>query len=167
MAFGHTCAQAWGGTMDVRASISAALEVRSAQRPFADRLYGAWVELGESLDTLLASAGAFGDDWPLSEIRKLRTEIADRMPEVTAIRTRFYRETVNIGVIGRPKAGKSTLLRTITGLGGDALPTSRANPTTAARSRIQHAPGRADAVITLYDWPEFRENYLRPLHERG
>jgi ABC-type phosphate/phosphonate transport system ATPase subunit len=30
-----------------------------------------------------------------------------------------HRETVNIGVIGRTQAGKSTLLRTITGLGPD------------------------------------------------
>jgi hypothetical protein len=153
--------------MDVRASISAALRLRGTQRPAVDKLYGAWVELGESLDALLSSAAAFEGDWPLDEIRQLRAEIAKGTPEMTAIRERFRRDTVNIGVVGRSKAGKSTLLRTITGLGGDALPTSRDNPTTAARSRIQHEPGRADAKITLYTWPEFREHYVRPLHVKG
>jgi hypothetical protein len=153
--------------MDVRASISAALELRSAQRPSIDKLSDAWVELGEALDLLLSSAGAFGGDWPLDDIRELRTKISAGTPEMAAIRARFHRDTVNIGVIGRPKAGKSTLLRTITGLGDDALPTSRDNPTTAARSRIQHEPGRADAKVTLYSWQEFRDHYVRPLHEKG
>ena len=153
--------------MDVRASISAALDLRSAQRASIDKLHSAWVELGDALDLLLSSAGAFGGDWPLDNIRELQAKIAEGTPEMTAIRARFHRDTVNIGVIGRPKAGKSTLLRTITGLGDDALPTSRDNPTTAARSRIQHEPGRADAKITLYSWPEFRDHYVRPLHVKG
>jgi hypothetical protein len=150
--------------IDARASIAAALEIRAGQRPSVDRLYDAWIELGETLDTLLASAGAFDGDWPLDEIREIRAEIAKAMPEMAAIRARFHRDTVNIGVIGRSKAGKSTLLRTITGLGADALPTSRDNPTTAARSRIQHEPGRAEAKITLHTWAEFRDRYLGPLH---
>ena len=153
--------------MDVRASISAALQLRDTQRPAVDKLYEAWAELGESLDTLLSSAATFEGNWPSGQIRELRAEIAEGTPEMSAIRGRFRRETVNIGVIGRSKAGKSTLLRTITGLGDDALPTSRDNPTTAARSRIQHQPDHADATITLYTWPEFREHYVRPLHEKG
>lgn len=163
----YTRASLGVGKMDVRASISAALELRSAQAPTVARLYTSWVELGESLDTLLSSAATFEGNWPLGEIRELRAEIAKGTPEMTAIRGRYRRETVNIGVIGRSKAGKSTLLRTITGLGDDALPTSRDNPTTAARSRIQHEPGRTDARIALYTWAEFREHYIRPLHEKS
>ena len=71
---------------------------------------------------------------------------------------------MNIGVLGRPKAGKSTLLRTITGLGEEAIPSSEHNPTTAARSRILHRPDQANAEITLRTWGEFRDEYLAPLH---
>jgi hypothetical protein len=81
-----------------------------------------------------------------------------------AIGNRIGRDTVNIGVIGRAKAGKSTLLRTITDLGEEAIPSTELNPTTAARSRILHSPGRADAEITLLTWDEFRDGYLAPLH---
>lgn len=150
--------------VNVHASIAAALEIRRTQRPSVDKLYSAWRELGESVDALLAGSGGLEGEVPLDSLRKLSTEIAEGTPEMAAIRARFYRDTVNIGVIGRSKAGKSTLLRTITGLGEDALPTSKDNPTTAARSRIQHFPGRADAEISLYAWEEFREHYLKPLH---
>ncbi len=153
--------------LDVRASIAAALNIRRAQRPSVDKLYNAWRDLGESVDALLAGSGGLEGEVSLDELRQLSADIAAGTPEMAAIRARFYRDTVNIGVIGRSKAGKSTLLRTITGLGEDALPTSKDNPTTAARSRIQHFPGRADAEITLYTWEEFREHYLRPLHQEA
>ncbi len=75
-----------------------------------------------------------------AEIRDLQQAIAALTPDLVAIRNRIDRDTVNIGVIGRAKAGKSTLLRTITDLGEEAIPSTELNPTTAARSRILHSP---------------------------
>ncbi len=83
---------------------------------------------------------------------------------MAAIKRRIDRDTVNIGVIGRAKAGKSTLPRAITSLGEDTIPSTELNPTTAARSRILHSPGRAGAEISLFTWEEFRDGYLAPLH---
>jgi hypothetical protein len=182
---------AWGrpgvGNMDrdIRASIAAALDRRRAQREPIGRLQTAWLALTESVETLVATLGETGTRFAAlrqpaaeqatvareieaepgaAEIRDLRQAIAALTPDLTAIRNRIDRDTVNIGVIGRAKAGKSTLLRTITDLGEETIPSTALNPTTAARSRILHSPGRADAEITLHTWEEFRDGYLAPLH---
>ena len=51
------------------------------------------------------------------------------------------RDTVNVGVSGQARVGKSTLLQSVSGLGDDQIPTGQALPVTAVRSRIFHSPG--------------------------
>jgi hypothetical protein len=170
---------------EIRASIAAALENRRAQREPIGRLEDAWLALSEGIESLVMTLGETsarltrlrqptGEQATLAreieaqpgadDIRELRQAIAALTPDLVAIRKRVGRDTVNIGVIGRAKAGKSTLLRTITNLGTDAIPSTELNPTTAARSRILHSPGRAEAEIALLTWDEFRASYLAPLH---
>jgi hypothetical protein len=170
---------------DIRASIAAALDSRRAQREPIGRLQAAWLALVEGVETLVSTLSETGTRFvalrqPTAEqavvareieaepsaddIRDLRQAIAALTPDLVAIKNRIDRDTVNIGVIGRAKAGKSTLLRTITDLGEEAIPSTELNPTTAARSRILHSPGRADAEISLLTWDEFRDGYLAPLH---
>lgn len=154
--------------IDVRASIEAALRRRREQRDAIEDLYGDWLQLEESVGILAAaitnSTGIDGSRFR-EDILALREKIAGRSPDMKAITERFRRETVNIGVIGRARAGKSTLLRTITGLRENVIPTGDNDPTTAARSRIRHAPGQEKAKLTLYTWNEFRDRYLAPLHK--
>jgi hypothetical protein len=176
----------WGEMdKDIRASIAAALESRRGQQEPIEIIHGAWATLAERIDTLITTIGETGQRFASlreptlgqaaiareleaepagPEIQELRRAIALLTPDIEAIRRRVHRETVNIGVIGRVKAGKSTLLRTIANLGEETIPSTEFNPTTAARSRILHSPGRADADITLRTWPEFRDDYLAPLH---
>jgi len=170
---------------DIRASIAAALDSRRAQREPIGRLASAWLALTDSVETLVSTLGETGRQFAglrqptpeqamvareieaepgTGEIQELRQAIAALTPDITAVKSRIDRDTVNIGVVGRAKAGKSTLLRTITNLGEEAIPSTELNPTTAARSRILHSPGRADADITLLTWDEFRDEYLAPLH---
>jgi len=171
--------------IDVRERIAAALESRHANQDRIDRLYDAWVALTRAVDTLtgtitetsgrisgLEQRAAEGltfteeapSDWGIGALHKLRDEIAELTPDIAAVRARFHRLTVNIGVVGQAAAGKSTLLRTITGLNDVVIPSGGLKPTTAARSRIQHAPGREDATVMLRTWEEFRDGYLLPLH---
>jgi hypothetical protein len=75
------------------------------------------------------------------------------------------RETINLGVIGMMRAGKSTLLRSITGLGRDVIPSAELDATTAALSRIVNRPGPPTATLSLHSWESFRDEYLAPLHE--
>lgn len=171
--------------IDVRGKIAAALESRRAYQDRVDKLSDAWDALARCVDTLsdvitrsggeiaglerraaegVTAEGARSGDWNLTELDELRREIEELTPDIAAVRARFHRSTVNIGVVGQAAAGKSTLLRTITGLDEVVIPSGGLKPTTAARSRIQHSPGRAEAQVILRTWEEFRDGYLLPLH---
>ncbi len=171
--------------LDIRGGIAAAMDRRRAQREPVERLQVAWFAMAHSVEGLVSALGDVGARFGTlrqpaaeqsavareieaelggTEIRGLLDAIAVLAPDLAAIRNRINRDTVNIGLIGRVKAGRSTLLRAITDLGEDAIPSTTLNPTTAVRSRILHSPGRAEAEILLLTWGEFRDGYLAPLH---
>lgn len=81
------------------------------------------------------------------------------------IKNRMKRETINIGVSGHTKVGKSTLLQSISGLSDDQIPTSEGNPVTAVRSQIFHSLDDPRAVIRFHDYSSFREDVLKPYHK--
>jgi len=170
---------------NIRANITAALESRKRQREPIAALHETWLALAGGVDALASAldqvSGEFtglgkptGEQQDVArelreepghaEIADLAREIAALTPDLDAVMRRIHRDTVNIGVVGRTKAGKSHLLRTITGLSTQTIPSSEFNPTTAARSRIFHVHGRADADIELLTWPEFRDGYLEQMH---
>jgi hypothetical protein len=92
-----------------------------------------------------------------------RNRIADRIRAWERVRNRFGRKTVNIGVSGQMKTGKSTLLKTISGLSDQQIPTGDYE-TTAVRSRIYHDQ-KSSALVTFHTWESFREKILSPLYE--
>ncbi|MDV9169637.1 hypothetical protein R6V09_05730 [Streptomyces sp. W16] len=175
----------------LEAAISRALASRAANRPLVaeiDRQWGRFrdrfEELVEAVDRLVAestTAGAQAADpgralrmvetWrrPLADggpdpLDRLARQVESTGTHLAAVRTRVNRDTVNIGVVGRTRAGKSTVLRAASGLDGTVLPSYPDNPTTASRSWIHHDRDRAEARVTLRTWGEFVDEYLTPLH---
>ena len=173
---------------NVEEQIDRAIKGRVEQRPFVDRLAAAWSEISQKFSDLVATATEVGkpagptsspdnaaraaiaavlagpSDAP-APTRHLTARIQNVQRLLDAVSARIGRDTVNIGVIGSTKVGKSTLLRTVTGLPDSVIPTTQFNPTTASASRIYHTTNRPAAVLTLHTWESFRDTYLAPLHE--
>jgi hypothetical protein len=171
----------------VEEQIDRALKGRVEQRPFVDQLAAAWGEIYRGFTDLIAAADEVGrsrgsassaenaaraaiaalltgpNDAP-APVRRLTDRIKTVERLLDAVSARIGRDTVNIGVIGSTKVGKSTLLRTITGLPDTVIPTTQFNPTTASASRIYHTLNPPTAVLTLHTWESFRDTYLAPLH---
>ncbi len=98
-----------------------------------------------------------------SALRKL--EVA--LEKVRNVKKRFNRDTVNIGVSGEARVGKSTVLQQLSGLNDEQIPTGSGQPVTACRSRIFNQPQDepAFAVIQFFTKPEFLEKRVRTLLE--
>ena len=80
------------------------------------------------------------------------------------LEARLARDTVNIGVSGQARVGKSTLLQSVSGLGDDQIPTGQALPVTAVRSRIFHTPDLRRATLRLHSFDTFVADVLAPYH---
>jgi hypothetical protein len=96
--------------------------------------------------------------------RELRQRVAECVSKLVTVRGRMSRSTVNIGVSGQARVGKSTLLQSIAGLGEEQIPTGEGIPVTAVRSRIFHSTMHARATVTLHTYATFRQYVLSPYH---
>lgn len=79
-----------------------------------------------------------------------------------ALKTRFMRDTVNIGVSGEARVGKSTTLQRISGLTDTQIPTGDGLPVTAVRSEIFNSTDE-HADVTFRDEASFVSEYIQPL----
>src|SRR3954452_1625682 len=98
---------------------------------------------------------------PFAEARE---GAADAVRLLRVLEARFARDTVNIGVSGQARVGKSTLLQSVSGLGDDQVPTGQALPVTAVRSRIFHAPELRRATLRLHTFDTFVTDVVAPYH---
>ena len=80
------------------------------------------------------------------------------------LEARLARDTVNIGVSGQARVGKSTPPQSVSGLGDDQIPTGQALPVTAVRSRIFHAPDLRRATLRLHSFDTFVTDVVAPYH---
>lgn len=89
--------------------------------------------------------------------------------ELRRLKNRTGRDTLNIGVVGKPKQGKSTFLQALTGLEEAIIPTGK-DFVTGACSYLRHdptvVPGDAYAIITPYSRREFMDEVLAPFCQK-
>ena len=155
-------------------------DILAARAARADRIrgrLGAWRALHEALSGLQTALEDFSrhPDSPAALaplVAKLQQQaLAERIgvevvPRLRRVESRSRRSSINIGVAGKARMGKSTLLQAISGLGDDQIPTGADLPVTAVRSRIFHSTERERALIAFHTWATFREEVLAPYFRR-
>lgn len=103
-------------------------------------------------------------DGALLDLEQLLLDFSRREDALDAVRLRFSRDTVNIGVSGEARVGKSTTLQKFAGLSDTQIPTGKGLPVTAVRSEIFNSEVER-AEVTFRDPKAFIEEYIRPLLE--
>jgi hypothetical protein len=97
------------------------------------------------------------------DLTGLKHSLGDAIQIVSRYQTRFSRNTLNIGVVGLARQGKSQLLRSLTGLPDEAIPAGRFGHCTGTRSTICHNPADSPhGEVTLYTEKEFVQEVLSP-----
>jgi len=160
---------------DVQCRIAALLERRRTQLPLVLREVERWKQLEHEISALHDAVDELRAHvhTPIEvrhalsgfETDELRKDIPAALRQLEVLQARFSRSTINIGVSGRARVGKSTLLQSISGLGDEQIPTGRGLPVTAVQSRIFHSKLHNRATLTLHTFETFREELLRPYHK--
>lgn len=129
-----------------------------------DRQISALEEAIETLKTHPDTSESLKRNFSGFHIEQIDSNIAETLKNLNQIKARFSRNTLNIGVSGRARVGKSTLLQAISGLGDEQIPTGSGLPVTAVRSRIFHSEQQRRATLILHTYASFRQDVLQPYH---
>ena len=87
----------------------------------------------------------------------LQSSITAELQNLKKLKKRFSRDTLNIGVIGRARQGKSRLLQSLSGLTADEIPDGDRQHCTGVRSTIRHE-STTDAYGEV--WFHSRQSFL-------
>jgi energy-coupling factor transporter ATP-binding protein EcfA2 len=106
-----------------------------------------------------------GDD--LNVIRQLKEinfssiqVIEEELKKLNSMGKRLSRPTLNIGVVGLMGQGKSTLLKSLSGLTDNEIPAYEGGACTAVRSTIENKDGETRAEVTLHSEKSFLEEVI-------
>ena len=95
------------------------------------------------------------------ELQSLASQYEQILVDLENLEARFSRETINIGVSGEARVGKSTTLQSFSGLSDTQIPTGKGLPVTAVRSEIFNEE-EAYALIEFRDIESFINEYIKP-----
>ena len=161
------------GTSDTEARIAAILADRRRLLPDVRAESARWQAVDEQLAALAVAVEALRTHSTTpAELREAlvlpfaqaREGAGEAVRLLRVLEARLARDTVNIGVSGQARVGKSTLLQSVSGLGDDQIPTGQALPVTAVRSRIFHAPDLRRATLRLHSFDTFVTDVIAPYH---
>ncbi|MDZ8026620.1 MAG: hypothetical protein RMX97_18270 [Nostoc sp. DedQUE11] len=97
----------------------------------------------------------------------IQLTIASELEALTKLKNRFSRDTLNIGVVGRARQGKSRLLQSLTGLSAAEIPDGDRQHCTGVRSTIHHNP-KVDTYGEVWFHTErsFLDDVIAPYYEK-
>ena len=162
--------------MNRTAQIANIIEKR---QPFANKIE----EIGVNLN-LLSSRLSYLEDYRqqllsrvdepsitgrLKEIdfSKIQQNLVSELQALDKLKTRFSRDTLNIGVIGRARQGKSRLLQSLTGLTAAEIPDGSGQHCTGVRSTIHHNPNvKTYGEVLFYTERTFMDEVIAPYYEQ-
>lgn len=92
-------------------------------------------------------------------------QIEEELEKLRTIKERFSRSTLNIGVVGLMGQGKSTLLKSLSGLTDNEIPAFEGGACTAVRSTIENQEGEIKAQVILHSEDSFLKEVIWPYYE--
>ena len=159
---------------DVSARIRTVLDDRRRGVPAVRAEIEWWLRVDDQLAALAAAVRELGghpstpsdlrDALAGFRVEEAREGVAQAVQLLRVLESRFSRTTINIGVSGQARVGKSTLLQSISGLGDGQIPTGKGLPVTAVRSRIFHSRSNQRATLRLHTFDTFVADVLAPHH---
>lgn len=153
--------------------IKSVLDARKSQEPLVEREIAYWENIQGLLGQLDRVVRDLRDDdsgnQALAQVAELdvpalRTVASETLAALAHVRARVSRKTINIGVSGRARMGKSTLLQSLSGLGDNQIPSGDGPPVTAVRSRIFHSLTQSRAVLITHTEASFCAQVLAAYH---
>ncbi|QCE32791.1 hypothetical protein FAI41_03875 [Acetobacteraceae bacterium] len=160
---------------NIQKKITAILQERRNELPEIERqlnrlekLKGNLADLKQAVTVFRQHEGADNqalDNFSTLPFDTVNGNISQAITSLEHLKARFSRPTLNVGVSGRARVGKSTLLQSISGLNDDQIPTGSGLPVTAVRSRIFHSDHLRRAILHLHTYESFRQDVLQPYHD--
>jgi hypothetical protein len=93
--------------------------------------------------------------------------ITDELQALERLKVRFCRDTLNIGVVGRARQGKSRLLQSLTGLTAAEIPDGDRQHCTGVRSTIHHQPNvNTYGEVWFHSEWSFLKEVISPYYEK-
>ncbi len=104
---------------------------------------------------------------PEFDLAQLQQSIRNELEKLHKIKERFCRETIKIGVVGRPKQGKSRLLQSVTGLTSAEIPDGHRQHCTGVYYSIHNnLLEETYAEVWFYSEHSFLAEVIHPYYEK-
>jgi hypothetical protein len=101
------------------------------------------------------------------DLTRIQLNITAELEALSKLKVRFCRDTLNIGVIGRARQGKSRLLQSLTGLSAAEIPDGDRQHCTGVRSTIHHNPNiDTYGEVWFHSERSFLDEVITPYYEK-
>ncbi|MEB3826429.1 hypothetical protein [Phormidium sp. CCY1219] len=101
------------------------------------------------------------------DFSRMQVSLLAEREAIAKLKARFERPTLNIGVVGRARQGKSRLLQSLTGLTTAEIPDGDRQHCTGVRSTIYHNPNlETHGEVSFYTERSFLEEAIAPYYEQ-